>query len=311
MTALTYEILRPLERIKVFTPLGIHFWDPVHDTPVSDGLSVTARPKAAPGSVIPAFRTGSGVYAFQHLPGLHEHEYPAESHWPETNPPETKPKPFTIEVADQQRRYLPVVFAVDLPLPYEGIYRPAANGDPPANSPPRFYLFSAPTRTAAPGIAAVRAQLVEHDTKHPAAHAVLEVEFKGRKLEVEIKDEIVEIEIKSKKWYGIADSRGGVAVLFPYPTFIGSLGTSSEGTPPVEQEWELTVRVRYSSTLSAPHTELPDLYEICRQKQGSIWREKNGSAVKEWSQQLCFGQELVLRTEDLSSLLISPGATLP
>jgi hypothetical protein len=294
MTELTYEYLKPLKRVKVFTPLGIHFWDPATDSPVSDGLSVTARPVAAAGPIVPAFRTASGVYAFQGLPGLRHHEYPPVRPRSPASPPDAKPR-YIIEVTDQGRRFLPIVFTVELPLPYKGIYRPVAGGNSPANSPPRFYLYSAPTRIAAPGLATVRADLVEHDSERPAAHAILEVDIVG------------------EKWYGIADDRGVVAVHFPYPPFVGSLQTSPPETPPVEQEWELAVRVRYDSMLSpAPHAELPDLFDgIWGQQQGGIWPQENGSSATEWSGQLCFDQELVLRTEGLSTLLIEPAATSP
>ena len=41
---------------------------------IRDGLAVTARPEAASGPWVDAFRTASGLYAFQGLPGLRDYE---------------------------------------------------------------------------------------------------------------------------------------------------------------------------------------------------------------------------------------------
>src|SRR5437773_1580626 len=112
-----------LERTSVFTPLGIRFWDPARNVPVTDDLVVTARPDGAFGRVTPAFRTASGVYAFEGLPGMYTVEHPDVPPEPPAGPP--TPQPFLIEVADLQRRFLPILFRVELPLPYRGLFQPA------------------------------------------------------------------------------------------------------------------------------------------------------------------------------------------
>ena len=56
------------ERVTQFTPLGIRFWDSVLDKQVSDHLLIKAYPTAGFRPVINAFRTASGIYAFQGLP---------------------------------------------------------------------------------------------------------------------------------------------------------------------------------------------------------------------------------------------------
>jgi hypothetical protein len=282
-----------LERITIFTPLGIRFWDLTREIPVTDDLQVTARPDMADGPTIPAFRTASGIYAFQGLPGLHAVEYPVGDVALTTSPPDTKR--FVVEVKDLQRRFLSVVFSVSLPLPYKGIFPVATPGSPPG--PPGFYLFSAPTRLAAAGMAAVRGHLVEHSTQRPAAYAVLEVQFQDK-----------------NTWYGIADERGCLAVLFPYPAITGALGASPPSAPQIplhEQQWELTFRVRYApATLTIPlGTETPDLFSILNQSPGFIWPSQVGPPVAEWFLDLIFGQELVTRTDDLSTLLISPAGS--
>ena len=111
-----------LEQTTVFTLLGIRFWDAVRDAQVRDSLLVTARPVIAaspPGiaasrPAIRAFPTGSGVYAFQGLPGLHDIERPAENGVSTTSPPIQRR--FFVEVRDEQKRVIPMVFGVELPL---------------------------------------------------------------------------------------------------------------------------------------------------------------------------------------------------
>ncbi|MCZ6680950.1 MAG: hypothetical protein O7E52_27300 [Candidatus Poribacteria bacterium] len=297
-----------LEQTTVFTLLGIRFWDAVRDAQVRDSLLVTARPVivasppgiAASRPAIRAFPTGSGVYAFQGLPGLHDIERPAENGVSTTSPPIQRR--FFVEVRDEQNRFIPMVFGVELPLDYRGVFLNGSSfptGSPPISRPPGFYLFSAPTRRATPGLTAVRACLIEAGTQRPAAHAVLEVEVNGR------------------RWYGISDERGCIAVLFPYPTFINIPGASPPETlqilPFNQQRWTLSVRVRFSpDTLEFPLGEEnqfgernpPDLRSIFNQSPGVIWptysqSPPNGTPVEALSFELVYGQELVLRTADL------------
>lgn len=285
-----YGMRIQFEKVTTFTPLGIRFWDPARNIPVRYGLEVTARPATALWPITTAFRTASGVYAFQGLPGLHDLEH-SNGDRALTSPPDSQC--FTIQVKDLCRRFLPIAFDVDLPLPYKGLFRPTFNSSPPENSSVRFYLFSAPARLPVPGLAVVRANLVNQDTKSPAAHAVLETWIKGR------------------RWCGIADERGSVAILLPYPTFIGTLGSSPPGVPPSQQQWELTVRVRYNPAALPPRTGIPRLRDLFSQPFADIWLDAIGQAVPEWSDQLVFGQELVVRTGKLSALWVLPRGSPP
>lgn len=295
MTELNFVMFEQLERRTIFTPLGIRFWDPVRDTQISDDLVVTARPKTTSRPIVRAFKTESGIYAFQGLPCLYDVEHSTNNLTLGASPPNTKS--FIIEVKDKQRRFLPIVFCVDLPLPYNGVFLKGVScsttlSSPPASTAPGFYLFSAPTRSAAPGLAVIRGNLVDYSTQRPAAHAVLEVEVKDQ-----------------KTWYGVADERGCIAILFPYPGINSTLGISPPGTLKIaldQQQWELAIRVRY-----APHTlvfqgrsSTPDLRSIWSQSLGVIWPTCLGSpvtesAVQEWSTVLKFGQELILLSEGL------------
>jgi hypothetical protein len=260
----------------------------VCDRQVRDGLSVTARPELAPGPQVSAFRSGSGIYAFHRLPGMREWEQGTRDLL--ASPPETRR--FWITVRDRRRRFLPLLFGVTLPLPRRGVY-PAALGDAPdlEDALPGFYLVSAPTRPVAPGLTAVRARLVDHAGGRPAAFAVLRVGVAG------------------ENWGGIADARGDVAVLFPYPTVDVSLHTSPPGmilTPLHQQQWDLSVAVDYQpSALVYPDgSDLPELRSILQQSPANLWPAAGGPAVADWTDSLSFGRELVLRTEPLSELWI-------
>jgi hypothetical protein len=251
------ESSSPLERVTIFTPLGIRFWDPVQDAQVKEGLIVTAYPEGTHRNGTRAFRTLSGVYAFRGLPGLHDVEYPSVA-FPDASPPVAAR--FIIRVFDERRRFLPIVFGAD--LPYFGVYPTHPPLSPPAGGLPGFYLFSAPTRPGAPSLAVMRAQLAERVdavTRRPAAHAVLEVEVAG-----------------GRTWYGVADERGSVAVLFPYPTFTIATGlTSPAALTPVTsvQSWDLHVRVRYEpvALTFSNGFRIPHLRSVFDQSPGRLW----------------------------------------
>lgn len=121
--------LRPLEEVRIVTVLGIRFWDAARDSQVSDGLVVSARAEGTTAPRVTAFRTLSGVYAFQGLPGLHDLEYPPPGATPAASPPLTAR--LIVEVEDTEDRFVPVAFAVEVPLPYRGVLTTAVGGSPP------------------------------------------------------------------------------------------------------------------------------------------------------------------------------------
>ncbi len=247
-------------------------------------------------------RTGAGVYAFGGLPGLRDVEYPTGERASEGSPPNTRP--FTILVEDRRGRFLPMVFGVDLPLNDKGIFLKGRFATP-ENSPPGFYLFSAPTRSASAGLAAVRATLVDATTQQAAAYAVLEVQTGER------------------KWYGISDARGATAVLFPYPTFSSAIDSSPpEALQPqalLQQQWDLTIGVRYApDALIFPldQNTPPDLKSIFSQPPGDIWPDQPLSPPNQLRRdtlqaELQFGREVILRTNGLSELWIAPDGLEP
>lgn len=270
-----------IERQTIFTPLGIRFWDPATDSQVAHGLRVRAWPDGATEPIRTAFRTASGIYAFQGLPGLREVEYPADSSG-SASPPVVQR--FVVAVEDEQRRFLPVTMRVD--LPFYGIYPTALVASPPGEALPGFLLFSAPWRTAT-ALAVVRADLVRESTGAAAAYAVLELDVED-----------------SGTWHGIADERGSVAVFFPIPPFQATPGSSPPGpqAPPQAQQWQVAARVLYEPAhLETPAgADAPDLRTILTQAAGAIWATAAGAPAAALNATLSFGQDLILRTTGLA-----------
>jgi hypothetical protein len=298
MSTPTAAVWRSVERFSIITTLGIRFWDPAFDAQVDDGLMVTAYPEGARRPATTAFTTPGGVYAFQGLPGLHGIEYPRGNPASPGSLPATSR--FLIEVMDIAARFLPVAFLVD--APFKGIFPTDVPQAPGAAAPPGFYLFSAPTRAGSPLTALVRAQLSERldaTNERPASYAVLETDTPS-----------------GDTWMGVADDRGAVALLFPYPTFTGASTAFSSTLPSAavtQQSWQITLRVRYQpSVLSFPTgSSLPELRSVLAQAPAAIWTQRAsppGQAFASLLVTLVFGQELTMRSVQESVLLIGLGS---
>jgi hypothetical protein len=298
---------RPLETLRIFTALGIRFWDLLLNVPIDDGLHVQARLEESSGDPLEARRSLSGVYAFFGLPGMRAAEYPADP--PDFGPPRTFN--YVVTVSDLLGRFLPAVLVYSL----DQAGRVLVGGVPDPGPDPRVaYLFSAPSRAVPPGIAAVRADLLDKDTGQPAGWAVLRLQIAGQ----------------SEAWTGIADERGRVLILFPYPLAnrltLGSPPGSGQGSI-TEQNWPVTVQARYGPAnlrfplagvpgLAYPWPVTPSLKSILEdQPPASIWPEDSQSTFSA-AATLVFGQELVLRTRlpdpaHPSSTLSISGGTSP
>ena len=299
--------VRVLEELTGRTLLGIRFWDPALDEQVRDDLLVRARRADGVGPERTAVRTAGGLWAFHGLPGLHALERgdeAGEGAEPLASPPEPAAVRFLVSVEDARRRFLPVAFTVDLPLPYRGPWNPGLEASPQSSAAARCYLFSSPNRPAGPGLAVVRAHLADADhngpdgAPAPAAHALLELELEG-----------------GGRWYGLADRRGSVAVLLPWPTVTGTIATSPpNGTfPPLaRQRWSLTVRVRWSPGLPTQPVAggAPDLRAVRQQELARLWPDA-GPTVPELEAELAYGRELVLRTSGRPELLIEAAGSPP
>jgi hypothetical protein len=272
---------RPFFTFTRFAPLGIRFWDAVGNRQVADSLIVDLRENIAAARPLHATRTNSGVYAFQNVPGLRDLEFPRPG------VPAPAPRTFILTVLDVAARFTPIAFTLDLPLAYRGLFR--ANGP----ETPGFLLFSAPTRPTTAEIGAVRAQLVNDNTEQPAANAVLEVEIDTRDADP-LK--------RFQQWYGIADERGIVSVLIPYPGFRPS-GGGGAGTLPSAQHWDVKVHVFYrpASLPALPGLSQPDLRAVINQRAARAdFRFQDSSTGNEINTLLVYGADLVLRSRTVT-----------
>lgn len=289
-----------LERVKAFTTLGIQFWDYALDQPVGSGLVVTAYRPDTQYPPTRAFRTGSGAYAFQGLPGLHHLEYPQTNVAPQASPPQTLN--FVVTAEDTLGRFLSTLFGIDLPLPYRGLFL-SNQGGSPSDVDGRAYLFSAPTRAVTVGISAVRVSLQDRNQMQPAAYAAVRVTVDG------------------KTWTGIADERGNALVAFPSPLVkrlsLGSPPGTGQGSPS-GMTWPASVEVLYepirlrfplrnTSDVKWPWNSKPSLKSILdEQHAGLIWQTEAGLPVTNWTGTLTYGQEMVLRTTLTDPAVLSP-----
>jgi hypothetical protein len=110
---------------------------------------------------------------------------------------------------------------------------------------------------------------------------------------------------------GIADRRGRVLVLLPYPEppWHVTSPPSPGGRPLSAQTWPVTIAVRYgpaSPPLPGPdHVEPPDLCSVLTQAPATLVTDS--PAVPLTSDELVFGRELVLGAEG-QMLLVIPAA---
>ncbi len=272
---------------KLFTILGIRFWDVSAGRNVTGGLSVITYPDQGARIVSRAFKTVSGIYAFKNLPGLREIEFGASADELEEADLHRK---FIVEVTDQAERFVPVVFAVDLPLPERGLF-PLPTGGNPADDVPGFFMFSAPSRASELGWAVVRAHIAKRTTLKPAAHAVLEVTVEGT------------------PYTSIADEEGRVAVMFPYPAFRVNMTDSlpEDKKPLHEYTWDLDIRVLYApeSQQFPRGSSIPLLTSILAQPEATQASTNVSVATVIAAQSLLrYGEETVLLNTEQSLFLI-------
>ncbi|HEY3079920.1 MAG TPA: hypothetical protein VGM69_08435 [Chloroflexota bacterium] len=300
---------RVLERATHVAPLGLRFWDAVAGAAVGDGLEVVARSLEDPTRRVEAEANRSGVYVFHRLPGLRVAEAGTgdAAFW--ASPPATRR--FVVEVADRAGRFVPLCFEAEAPT--RGLFSLAClpldspPASPPAGRPLGVRLYSSAERPVPPGLAALRAELWDPLAERPAAWAVLETRVEGLPVA-----------------RGLADERGRLVVIVPYPeplsTGLGSPpGPDGLHSPPAsrrltEQSWPVTLRARYAARPGA--SGVPDLCDLLAQPPAPLWAD-TARTEQLVEARLLFGQELVLRTRDtagggpLSALWITPAGSPP
>jgi hypothetical protein len=294
----------PLEQLRIVTPLGIRFRDVALDEPITHGLVVLVSAKSFAGAPTRLRPNPSGVFGFHSLPLLHDVEYPSTFAPPLAS--QLPAFPFVVMVADRLGRFLPVVFGIDLPLAAPPS-PPVFDLDPDPAPVLDAYLFTAPTRSVRCGFAAVRVDLRDREAEAPAAHALVRVTVGDRSI------------------VGVADDRGCLLILLPYPLLEQLRLGSPPGTgqpPPFEHSWPLTLEVFYRQNLSRPFgdldvlptpwTTLPGLKGILESQDPAwIWPTPAGPPVTTWTGTVTYDHEQVVRTQTVSGLWISRGLSPP
>lgn len=285
-----------IERLTLLAPLGVRFVDAATGEIVLDGLAASAYPLGHPDSSIPAFANMSGVYAWRGLPGMRQVEHGAgdAAFW--QNPPAKRT--FTVQVIDLAQRFLPCSFAVEAPV--KGIFTWPCGAASPPTPPLGVPLYSAPGRGAPAGMAVVRASLWDTTAQKAAAWAVAEVYSDGLLLAS-----------------GMADNRGELALLFPYPEPQQFAPASPPDSPPsasrralADQTWDLSLQVYTGGQAFPP---IPDLCQVLQQRQlgpAQIWQSLSPVTPLP-AQPLRFGQDLVIRSQSQSVLLLTLAGSPP
>src|SRR5262249_16299064 len=104
---------------------------------------------------------------------------------------------------------------------------------------------------------------------------------------------------------GLADRRGEVAIVFPYPEPSGLDGSppSLERRPLSEQNWTLDIRA-FASPQPETVPVRPDLCTVLTQPEATVLATLPATPLTDAT--LAYGRELVLRTAPLSVLILTP-----
>lgn len=288
----------PLEHITHVAPLGLGFWDVVTGSFVAEGLQVTAIPQSTPvyrGKPSVAVPNHSGVFVFHHLPGLIVAEGGAgdKDYW--ENLPEARD--FIVTVTDSLQRFLPFKITVKAPKRCEASWGGAASNTVPKINESLlpgtgiFSLFSSPARSVPYGLAGIRATIKMGDA--PAPWAV--VEAYSQKEHGDPDDTMLVAR-------GIADKRGQIVLIFPYPKFI--VPADGEKNPPLTaQRWFISLKVFFAPGLLYP--EIPHLSGVAMQEEKIIDNlDPFGVDLPTDKAALRYGVELILKTRTESTLQI-------
>jgi len=308
---------KPLERLTLIAPLGLRFSDEVTRSFIGDGLNVSLYEPNKPTIKVQALANRSGVYVVHKVPGMVDFDHgPGDDHfW--SNP--LLKRSFVVAVTDTERRFQPFQFAADLPA--RGIFNwtsPLGNSLPAGV--PSIPLYSSPVRNVPPGMAVLRAELLDGAHQLPAAWAVLEAYINNRLVA-----------------RGVADDKGRIALIFPQPaprsfTISSPPGSpissppAASGLPLTKQVWPITLRARYDQIAPLPllagvfaaEPQLPDLGVTFSQPEATLWADTECTEPL-GEVALSYGRELILKSRPTSSspparqsaLLIKPAASPP
>lgn len=273
-----------LERTTRFAPLGIAFYDVATGRRVSEGLRLAYT--NARGRRVFASANRVGVFVLRGLPGQTALERSAgdETIWDDDSLRTDVP----IELTDTLGRFHELAFSATAPT--RGLFTLACGSGAivPPGQPLGVPLFPLASRAVPAGTAAVRAELRDTRTGEPAAWSLLEVTAPSLPPAL-----------------GLADRRGSVVVMLPYP----EPATPGAASPPSHPRRSLsdetwTVEIRAFSSTFAPDP-VPDLCTILRQPPAALVSSDSPAAPLTQAT-LEFGRELVVRTSAQPTLGITP-----
>ena len=234
-----------LERTTRRVPLGLQVWDIATATHLIEGLEIQVT-SGARATGTRAATNRSGVYYAFNVPRLQQFELNED----DIDAWKTQRRPYKIEVRDPAGRFLPFVFDADLPIrdlmtwltsrisPPQPFIVPSDQSSVIQQIP----LFSSVSRPVPDTLAVVRAELREIDTNRPAAWSLLKVSIDTTVLGI-----------------GLADQKGRVAILFPYPKRSSPVLPS---TPPATNafRWDIELTAYYTPWQTA--VPVPDALDL-------------------------------------------------
>ena len=284
--------MRVLETVQYRTPLAVAFHDLLGEGAITDGLSVSARRVGHQGPFRTGYPTPSGTHVLAGLGFLRDEETPHPLPGGRVEPdddPSIRTVDVEVLVEDRLGRFLPTVLLLTAPLDHVATaldalaLAPALAWSVPAETP--MFLLSTPTRMVPRTTALVRASVRVHSSGAPAAHALIAVDTPVCRV------------------LGAADLGGNAVVAFPYPEFDpsgapGSLPAGSHGTPTLDQQWPVTVTVRFQpSALASPRgVAVPYAHALLSQGVASVFADDAGPAQPALAATLHYGAELQLET---------------
>lgn len=286
-----------LEHVTRTAPLGVRFWDIAAPGPIAEGLAVSAWSQARPDRVRALSPSASGVHLLHNAPQLSAVAWGngTDAFWASLGPR----KPFTVAVDDPAGRFLPARLPAQ--LPHRGFFTPACLESPPgplgaiveAATPAGFTpLFSAPSRPGGGGRAVIRAALRRAADERPASWAVVTAEAQGHRAGV-----------------GVADGRGELTMLFPFPElerrpFVASPVAAPGGTgAPATLSATVTLRVFHRDDLAEAGEAVPQFCTLMDQPERSLLGVR-APPVPLGDVQLSLGQDSWLTTANAQALYL-------
>lgn len=278
---------RILDTVARTAPLGVRFWDLATQRPVADGLSVTARSAARPDKPRPLTPNASGVHVLHAAPEISEGAWGdgSDAFWAGV-----ARAPFTLEVRDLKGRFLPLTLAALAPhRGYLAVAPASPIGDAhqllAACAPPGYVaLFSAPARPAGAGQALIRANLRRRGDEALAAGALV----------------VAETVLGQTVGFGMADARGDLALVFPFPELERRPPTASPpaAAPGAGPVFTATVALRaFHDQAAPPLGGAPDATALLSQPEAALLARQSPRAVL-GDLTLQLGDELRVETQD-------------